>query len=230
MRYPNILPGIFLSRPNRFIAHVMINGREEIAHVKNTGRCKELLIPGAEVYLQYHDNPSRKTRYSLISVRKGDKLVNIDSQAPNKAAKEALLAGMRLPGLMKPITYIKQESVFGQSRFDFYVEADDQTAYIEVKGITLEQDGIAMFPDAPTERGVKHVLELIETVREGYCAYVFFLIQMKGVHYIKPNDETHPEFGGALREACKAGVRIIAYDCCVLPDEMHVDKPIPVYL
>jgi sugar fermentation stimulation protein len=230
MRYPDIVPGIFLTRPNRFIAHVMINGKEEIAHVKNTGRCKELLIPGAEVYLQYHDNPSRKTRYSLISVRKGEKLVNIDSQAPNKATMEALAAGIRLPGLLKPITYLKKESVFGQSRFDFYVEAADQKAYIEVKGVTLEQDGIAMFPDAPTERGVKHVRELIEAVKEGYSAYVFFLIQMKDVYYIKPNDQTHPEFGDALRDAQKAGVTIIAYDCCVLPDEMRLDKPIPVYL
>lgn len=228
MRYPDIIPGIFLSRPNRFIAHVIVDDREEIAHVKNTGRCKELLIPGVDVYLQHHDNPNRKTNYSLISVQKGDKLVNIDSQAPNKVVMEALAADIRLPGLLYPITHIKQESVFGHSRFDFYVETAHQKAYIEVKGVTLEHDGIAMFPDAPTKRGVKHVRELIEAVEAGYSAYVLFVIQMKGVYYVKPNEETHAAFGDALRDAQKAGVNIIAYDCCTLPNEMYLDKPIQV--
>jgi sugar fermentation stimulation protein A len=230
MKYPNIVPGIFLKRPNRFIAHVLINGRQETAHVKNTGRCRELLIPGTRVYLQEHDNPSRKTRLSLIAVEKGKLLVNIDSQAPNKVMREALSQGLCLPGLKGPVTCLKPESVYGGSRFDFFVAAGEQKAYLEIKGVTLELDGVAKFPDAPTERGVKHIRELMEAAREGFSAYVVFILQMKGMRYITPNDETHKEFGQALREAHKAGVRIIAYDCLVSPDEMTLDKPASVVL
>ena len=230
MNYSNIVPGIFLSRPNRFIAHVMIAGREEIAHVKNTGRCRELLIPGATVYLQHHDNPDRKTKFSLIAVEKGQMLINIDSQAPNKVMMEALSAGIRLPGLLHPINCIRPECVFGNSRFDFYIEAGNQRAYLEVKGVTLEREGIAMFPDAPTERGVKHVRELIRTVEEGYTAFVFFVIQMKGIRYITPNDETHAGFGDAMRDAQKAGVNMLAYDCSVVPDGLWLDEPVPVLI
>jgi sugar fermentation stimulation protein A len=228
MKYPNIIHGIFLSRPNRFIAHVMVNGREEIAHVKNTGRCRELLIPGATVFLQRHDNPSRKTRFSLIAVEKGSMLVNIDSQAPNKVLLEALTAGLQLPGLEQQTDLIKPESVYGDSRFDFYVQAGHQKAYIEVKGVTLEHDGIASFPDAPTERGVKHIRELIKATENGYMAYVVFILQMKGMRWVRPNDETHAAFGDALRDAKKAGVHIIAYDCYIAPDEMRFDEPVPV--
>ena len=230
MNYPNIVPGIFLSRPNRFIARVRINGREETAHVKNTGRCRELLIPGAEIYLQHHDNPRRKTRFSLISVKKSDKLINIDSQAPNQVLKEALQEGMYLPGLVHPITCIRPESVFGNSRFDFYVEAGGQKAYIEAKGVTLERDGVAMFPDAPTERGVKHVRELIRAAEESYTTYVFFVIQMKGICCMMPNDRMHAEFGSSLRAARKAGVHIMAYDCIAKPESLRLDQPVPVIL
>lgn len=230
MRYPNIVSGIFLKRPNRFIAHVMIKGKEEIAHVKNTGRCRELLIPGATIYLQEHDNPNRKTKFSLIAVEKGKLLVNIDSQAPNKVMLEALSQGLCLPGLKSPIIQIKPESVYGSSRFDFYVTANGQKAYLEVKGVTLELDGVAKFPDAPTERGVKHIRELMEAAKEGFEAYVIFVIQMKGIRYVTPNDETHAEFGQALREAHRMGVNIIAYDCLVAPDQLKLDQPIPVVL
>ena len=230
MNYPNIVPGIFLSRPNRFIARVRINGREETAHVKNTGRCRELLIPGAEIYLQHHDNPRRKTRFSLISVKKSDKLINIDSQAPNQVLKEALQEGMYLPGLVHPITCIRPESVFGNSRFDFYVEAGGQKAYIEAKGVTLERDGVAMFPDAPTERGVKHVRELILAAEESFTAYVFFVVQMKGICCMMPNDRMHAAFGSSLRAARKAGVHIMAYDCIAKPESLWLDQPVPVIL
>lgn len=230
MKYSNIVRGIFLSRPNRFIAHVEINGREEIAHVKNTGRCKELLIPGVEVYLQEHDNPKRKTRFSLITVQKGNMLINIDSQAPNKVLLEALIDGIRLPHLDNKVSKIKPEVVYGNSRLDFYIEAGDQKAYIEVKGATLEQNGVIMFPDAPTERGVKHMGELMKAVEDGYLAYVIFIIQMKGVQYFMPNDCTHAEFGRVLREADKMGVNILAYDCYVTPDEMRIDKLVGIKL
>ena len=180
MIYANIVTGIFIKRPNRFIAHVIIDGREEKAHVKNTGRCRELLIPGALVYLQEHDNPKRKTRFSLIAVQKGDLLVNIDSQAPNYVFMEALNKGLRLPNLNSPVSLIKPEALYGSSRFDFYVTAGGEKAYIEVKGVTLEDRGAAKFPDAPTERGVRHICELMDAVREGYLAYVVFVAQMKG--------------------------------------------------
>ena len=230
MNYLNIVPGVFLRRPNRFIAYVMVNGREEAAHVKNTGRCRELLIPGAIIYLQEHDKPNRKTRFSLIAVQKGELLVNIDSQAPNKVMLEALSQGLCLPGLKSPVNHIKAESVYGNSRFDFHVTAGGKEAYIEIKGVTLEQEGVAKFPDAPTERGVKHVLELMEAVSKGISAYVVFVVQMEGICCVTPNDETHREFGQALREAHRAGVNIIAYDCLVSHDRIELNKPIPVIL
>lgn len=230
MKYPNMVTGIFIKRPNRFIAHVMINGREEIAHVKNTGRCKELLIPGAIVYLQEHDNPNRKTRFSLIAVQKGELLVNIDSQAPNKVMMEALTKGLSLPELNSPISQIKPESVYGSSRFDFYITAGNQKAYLEIKGVTLEDEGVAKFPDAPTQRGVKHILELMEAVKEGFLAYAVFIVQMKGVSHVTPNDETHSEFGQALRQAHNEGLKIIAYDCLVAPNLLELNEAIPVIL
>ena len=230
MRYNDIISGIFLKRPNRFIAHVMIDGREEIAHVKNTGRCRELLIPGVMVYLQQHNNPKRKTRFSVIAVQKGELLVNMDSQAPNKVMLEALSQGLSLPGLMKPYTNIKPESVYGNSRFDFYVEAGQQEAYLEIKGVTLEDGGVAKFPDAPTDRGVKHVRGLIEAANAGFLAYIIFVVQMKGISYMTPNDVTHEAFGEALREAHKAGVTILAYNCLVTPDTLQIDNVVPVIL
>ncbi|MGI6189903.1 MAG: DNA/RNA nuclease SfsA [Clostridiales bacterium] len=230
MKYSNIVPGIFLSRDNRFIAKCEVNGVTEIVHVKNTGRCRELLIPGAAVYLEQHDNPLRKTRYSLIAVQKGSMLVNIDSQAPNKVLHEALKEGAGLPGLNGEIVSIKAETVYGNSRFDFYIETKNQKAFIEVKGVTLENQGVAMFPDAPTQRGVKHIEELTAAADEGYLSYVVFVAQMKGICCVMPNDAMHAEFGKALREAQKAGVHILAYDCFVKPDEIIMDEMIEVVL
>ncbi len=188
------------------------------------------MIPGAIVYLQEHDNPKRKTRFSLIAVEKGKMLVNIDSQAPNKVLMEALNKGMSLPKLNSPIDHIKPESAYGSSRFDFHITAGKQRAYLEIKGVTLEDEGVAKFPDAPTQRGVKHIYELMEAAKEGFLAYVVFIVQMKGISYVTPNDETHREFGQALRQAHSQGVNIIAYDCKVAPDKLELDKAIPVIL
>ena len=226
MRYEKMEPAVFLERPNRFVAYVERAGRREICHVKNTGRCRELLVPGAELYVQRSDNPARKTALDLIAVKKGSQWVNMDSQAPNKAAAEWLRQG----GLGCREITILPEYKYGDSRFDFFLEADGRKAFMEVKGVTLEEDGIARFPDAPTERGVKHIRELIRCLDAGYEAYVFFVIQMKGVRAFEPNDRTHPAFGEALREAAKKGVQILAYDCVVRPDEMSIDQRIEVWL
>ena len=226
MRYEKMEPAVFLERPNRFVAYVEQAGRREICHVKNTGRCRELLVPGAELYVQRSDNPARKTALDLIAVKKGSQWVNMDSQAPNKAAAEWLRQG----GLGCRKITIRPEYKYGDSRFDFFLEADGRKAFMEVKGVTLEEDGIARFPDAPTERGVKHIRELIRCLDAGYEAYVFFVIQMKGVRAFEPNDRTHPAFGEALREAAKKGVQILAYDCVVRPDEMSIDQRIEVWL
>jgi len=222
MKYNNIVEGIFLARPNRFIAHVEINGAVEVCHVKNTGRCAELLIPGTRVYLQRSDNPARKTKYDLIAVYKGDVLINMDSQAPNKVAAEFI------PQLFEGVTLVKPEAKHGDSRYDFYIEAGERKIYMEVKGVTLEENGVAMFPDAPTERGVKHLNGLVSCIGEGFEAAVLFVIQMKGVHEFRTNMRTHPEFGEALRRASEAGVQICAMDCCVTPDEVVIDKPVEV--
>ncbi len=226
MRYEKMEPAVFLERLNRFVAYVEQAGRREICHVKNTGRCRELLVPGAELYVQRSDNPARKTALDLIAVKKGSQWVNMDSQAPNKAAAEWLRQG----GLGCREITIRPEYKYGDSRFDFFLEADGRKAFMEVKGVTLEEDGIARFPDAPTERGVKHIRELIRCLNAGYEAYVFFVIQMKGVRAFEPNDRTHPAFGEALREAAKKGVQILAYDCVVRPDEMSIDQRIEVWL
>lgn len=231
MRYGQIVQGRFLGRPNRFIAMVEINGRVEKCHVKNTGRCGELLLPGAEVWLEKSANTNRKTAYDLITVRKGRELVNMDSQAPNKVVMEWLQGGK---GLFSGITYIKPECRYGNSRIDFYVEAMQGEAcrkiFIEAKGVTLEEDGVARFPDAPTERGIKHLLELERAVKEGYEGIALFVIQMKGVHRFEPNDRTHPQFGEALRQAQKSGVKVLAYDCHVAADEILLSQPVEVRL
>lgn len=226
MKYRNMEPAIFLERPNRFIAYVEQAGKREICHVKNTGRCRELLLPGAELYVQRSDNPNRKTALDLIVVRKGNELVNMDSQAPNRVVEEWLRAG----NLCGPDAFVKPECKYGNSRFDFYIEDGERKLFMEVKGVTLEEDGIARFPDAPTERGVKHIQELMECRKAGYEAYLFFVIQMKGVHVLEPNDRTHPAFGEILREAAKAGVQVLAYDCLVKPDELVIDRQIEVRL
>lgn len=225
MKYPNMTPGIFKNRPNRFVAHVQINGNDEVVHVKNTGRCRELLPAGAEVWCQKSNNPARKTQYDLIAVRKGTRLINMDSQAPNRAAEEWLLSG----GLGQ-IENLRPETVHGDSRFDFSFRKDGTLCFLEVKGVTLEADGICAFPDAPTERGTKHLRGLTEAVKAGFGAYVLFVIQMRDVNYLHPNDETDPKFGTALREAVANGVQILAMDCEVTVDEMRIRNHVPVRL
>ena len=214
MKYAKMVPGIFKARPNRFIAHIEIDGKLEVCHVKNTGRCRELLPVGAQVWCLDADSPKRKTRYDLITVRKGERLINMDSQAPNVAVKEWLEAG----GLGE-IENLKPEQKVGESRFDFAFTKDGRQCYLEVKGVTLENDGVCAFPDAPTERGAKHLRELTELAKKGYGAYVLFVIQMEGVKYLHPNDATDKPFGEALREAKNAGVQILAYDCEITEDE-----------
>lgn len=224
MIYSKVIPGIFLSRPNRFIAHVLVDGMEEIVHVKNTGRCRELLLPGSTVYLYCAPEGSpRKTKYDLIAVQKGDRLVNMDSQAPNAVAEEWLRKCL-------PHGDIRREVTFGDSRFDFRITEGEKTTFLEVKGVTLERDNIAMFPDAPTERGLKHLRELIRCKELGYEAAVLFVVKMKGIRSFRPNDETHPAFGDALRDAHAAGVKIIVMDCTVTPDTLNIDSPIPLDL
>ena len=218
MKYENMTKGRFISRPNRFIANVEINGVNEVCHVKNTGRCRELLVPGATVYVQESDNPNRKTKYSVIGVLKGNRKINMDSQVTNKVVHEWIVSG----NLFKDIKLIRPEKKYKNSRFDFYVETNTEKAFIEVKGATLEEDNIVRFPDAPTERGVKHIHELCECIDEGYNAYIIFVIQMKDVLYFTPNDVTHKAFGDALREAEKKGVKIIAVDCNVTEDSIDI--------
>ena len=225
MKYNNIVPGVFLARPNRFIAHIELGGKEEICHVKNTGRCRELLPVGAKVWCEKSNNPARKTKFDLISVQKGSRIINMDSQAPNVATKEWLENG----GLGQ-IKDLKPESRHGDSRFDFSFTKDGKTCFLEVKGVTLENDGICAFPDAPTTRGTKHLRELTSLAKEGYGAYVLFVIQMADVAYLHPNDLTDPDFGAALRDAAAAGVQVLAMDCDVTPDTMTLRSPVEVRL
>ena len=225
MEYANMVPGIFLNRPNRFVAHVEIDGMPETVHVKNTGRCRELLIPGARVWCQRSDNPARKTRYDLISVEKGKRIINMDSQAPNTAAKEWLLSG----GLGE-ITGLRPETVHGDSRFDFSFVKDGRQSFLEVKGVTLETDGVCAFPDAPTERGAKHLRGVGQAAREGVGGCVLSVIHTAEVKYLHPNDLRDPAFGKALREAAANGVQVLAVDCDVTPGTMTVGRPVPVVL
>lgn len=228
MRYEDIKTGHFISRPNRFIAKIEIDGAEETVHVKNTGRCAELLIPGTEVYVQdcWILQKHRKTRWDLIGVKKGDKLINMDSQVPNIIVKEWLEQGHFIDG----ITCIRPEYTYGKSRIDLYVEAGNRKILIEVKGVTLEENGVVKFPDAPSERAVKHVHELKNAVKDGYECYIVFVIQMSDVRYFTPNIDTHPEFGEALQEAVAEGVQVVAYDCQVKEDEIQIQNPVPVIL
>lgn len=228
MIYKDIVEGIFIKRPNRFIAHVLINGREEIAHVRNTGRCKELLVEGATVFLEPADNPNRKTKFSLIAVVKGDKLINMDSQAPNKVLAEALNQGRQLKGFPKTITKVKPEFTFGDSRLDFCLEHDKMETLVEVKGVTLEHEGNVFFPDAPTLRGVKHLNELIYAKKQGYGAISCFIIKVEKPKLFSPNWKTHPEFAQTLIKAKKAGVVISAFDCKVDPHRLVLNNPVPI--
>lgn len=227
MRYTRIARGTFLARPNRFIALVELEGRQEVCHVKNTGRCRELLVPGAAVYLEKSGNPARKTAYDLIAVEKGDRLINMDAQAPNRVFGEWAAQGKFLPDLRS----IRPEFPYGDSRFDFRLEtAAGRVHLVEVKGVTLEEDGFARFPDAPTERGVKHIRELQKAAETGLGACLFFVVQMEGIHSVAPNDATHPAFGEALREAAAHGVQVRARGCRVEPDLLELAEEIPVDL
>ena len=225
MRYEHMVPGIFRRRPNRFIAHVDIAGQEEICHVKNTGRCQELLPEGAKVWCEQSSNPNRKTKFDLLTVQKGDRLINMDSQAPNKAAMEWLQGG----GL-GDIQNLRAETVHGNSRFDFSFTKDGKPCFLEVKGVTLENDGVCAFPDAPTDRGAKHLRELTAAAQEGFGTWVLFVIQMENVKYLHPNDATDPAFGAALREAAEAGVHILAMDCTVTKNTMNIRTQVPIQL
>ncbi len=228
MRYETIIPATFLARPNRFIAHVEVAEVRATAHVKNTGRCRELLREGARVYLQDwgEEHPGRKTRYDLVAVEKGSLLINMDAQAPNKVFAEWAQAGHFLQGL----TLLKPERSWGNSRFDFYWEAGARRGFVEVKGVTLEQDGHARFPDAPTQRGVKHLEELTRLKADGYEAAVCFVLQMEGMKDFSPNDDTHPQFGAALRRAAEAGVQVLAVECHTTPTSLEIVREVSVVL
>ncbi len=223
MEYKNVIQSKFLSRPNRFIAYCEVDGKREVVHVKNTGRCRELLVPNATVYLSVSDNPERKTKYDLIAVEKetarGTIFINMDSQAPNAVVYEWIASG----GIFGEGAKVRREVTYGKSRFDIYVEQGERRAFVEVKGVTLENDGVASFPDAPTERGIKHINELVSAKNDGYEAYILFVVQMKGIHTFTPNDETHKAFGDTLREAVKHGVKVLAYCCKVTPNEINID-------
>lgn len=231
--YEKMERGVFLRRPNRFVAEAELAGGRALCHVKNTGRLKELLIPGAGVWVQHCEKEERKTKYSLIAVEKPGPdgkpvLVNIDSQAPNEAAARWVSGGA--DGRFRDLTLLKRERKFGNSRFDLYFEADGRKCFMEVKGVTLDAGGVAKFPDAPTGRGVKHVEELVTAADAGYEAYLLFVIQMKGIRGFAPNEETHSAFGEALRRASQAGVHVLAYDCAVTADSMRIDEKVPVWL
>lgn len=226
MKYKNIVEGIFVKRHNRFTATVMVSGVPELCHVKNTGRLSELLTEGRCVFLEKHDKPQRKTAYSLVSVMKADRCINIDSQAPNKVFYEWAEKG----GFLEGITLLKPESRYKNSRFDCYIETPEKKIFVEVKGVTLERDGTALFPDAPTERGVKHLRELCECKHEGYDAYVVFVVQMKGVHTFSPNRKTHEAFAKALCECRETGVEIVCVDCNVTPDTIEISQGISIKL
>lgn len=224
MKYGNIVKGTFISRPNRFIANCEINGKLQICHVKNTGRCKELFTEGATVYLQKSDNPNRKTLYDLTAVQKGDRLINVDSQVVNGVALEYM------PVLFDNIKRIKPECVYGNSRFDIYLETETGKIFVEVKGVTLEKDGTALFPDAPTARGVKHLKELQNAVLDGYKAFVFFVVQMDNISRFEPNKITHPEFAEELKNAQENGVTVLAYNCTVTPNEIKIKDKVNIIL
>lgn len=231
MQYGEVRPAIFLERPNRFIARVLLDGQEETVHVKNTGRCREILLPGTSVYLEKSSNPDRKTKWSLITAVKENRLINIDSQAPNRVVEEALLANkIKLPGISGNLTFLKREVPYGSSRFDFYYTTDEQKGYIEVKGVTLEREGGVFFPDAPTPRGTRHLKELASAVAEGYQCYAIFLVQMTGAAYFAPNRTTDPAFAAMLEKAKQSGVIIEAIDCQVTPDSLTAGNRIPVLI
>lgn len=222
MKYSNVYKGTFIERPNRFIAICEIDGKEEVCHVKNTGRCRELLVKGATVYLEKSPNPNRKTQFDLIAVEKNDRLINMDSQIPNYVVVESIKK------IFADVIFVKQEYKYGNSRFDIYIETKTEKVFVEVKGVTLEEDGVVRFPDAPTERGIKHLKELQKAVTEGYGACVVFLVQMQDVKYFEPNYETHPQFASELKKAHENGVEIFVYDSVVTSDEIIMNKKVEI--
>ena len=226
MIYEHILPAVFVDRPNRFIAHVELNGRTEVCHVKNTGRCRELLVPGCRVYVQHQPSPARKTAYDLIAVEKEGRLINMDAGAPNQVFGEFVRAGR----FLREWPVIHPETVHGDSRFDFYLEAPGRRLFAEVKGVTLEDGGVTRFPDAPTERGVKHLEGLARCVQEGYEAWAVFVIQLEGASRMEPNRRTHPAFADALRQAAQAGVHLLALDCRTEPARLEIRRPVEIRL
>ena len=226
MRYGKVSKGLFVGRPNRFVADVDLGGIRERVHVKNTGRCKELLVPGAVVYLHAATGPNRTTRYDLIAVEKKGRLINIDSGAPNSVFLEFLQSGSYL----EAVSLIKSEVRYGSSRFDFYVEEGEKRIFLEVKGVSLEENGVVLFPDAPSRRGVKHVEELARSISEGYQARIIFVAQMRGALYFAPHRRMHPAFADALVRAKQAGVGIEAYDCFVAPDSLTLAGALEVRL
>lgn len=226
MQYGEVISGRFVDRPNRFIAHVETAEGLQTVHVKNTGRCRELLLPGAVVYLERGSNPNRKTAYDLIAVEKGGRIINMDAQAPNRVFAEWVAGSDAFPGVKR----VRPEYRYGESRLDFCLETECGLHLVEVKGVTLENGGAACFPDAPTERGVKHIRELQRAAESGLDATLFFVVQMRSIHSVAPNDTTHPAFGAALREAVQHGVRVLAYDCTVTPNSLSLCQPVPVIL
>jgi sugar fermentation stimulation protein A len=229
LKYKGIVPGIFIDRPNRFIANVWVNGERHVVHVRNTGRCKEILISGTKVFLEKaSENSKRKTGFSLIGAYKGSRLINIDSQIPNALIYSAL--DNHALNITEDINYLKREVTYQHSRFDLFYRSNHKKGFIEVKGVTLEEDRVALFPDAPTMRGTRHILELIDASKKGYENYLIFLIQMKGVKYFKPNEKMDPDFSEALRAADKNGVHIQAYDCLVTNDAIKIDQSVRVIL
>ncbi|NLO46732.1 MAG: DNA/RNA nuclease SfsA [Clostridiales bacterium] len=226
MKYENTKKAVFIDRPNRFIANIALSGGVEACHIKNTGRLGELLLPGADMIVQQRDQKTRRTKYDLIAVYKNARLVNVDSQAPNRVFAEWLRGG----GLFRNLTLLRPECRFGNSRLDFYIEADGRRIFVETKGVTLEDGGVALFPDAPTERGKRHLNELISCVKKGFSAYAVFIVQMKGVRYFAPNAHTHAAFAKTLKEASEAGVRIIALDCDVCHNSLEISDFVDVRL
>ena len=228
MKYSSIVPGTFIRRENRFIGLCLVQGKQERVHIRNTGRCAELFLPGTPVFLQYAPSPKKKTAYTLVALYKGNRLINLDSLAPNKLVLEYLAQGNLFPGMAATAENLRGEVRYGASRLDGAFTIAGQTAYLEIKGVTLERDGAAYFPDAPTERGIRHIFELCKACQEGFLTYLIFVVQMQGIDFFAPNYATHPAFAQALKEAQQAGVRILAYDCRVQPECLELGAPVPI--
>lgn len=228
MKYDEVVTGIFKKRINRFIAHVWIEGKEEMVHVKNTGRCRELLLPGVMVWLEVAQSKQRKTKYSIVAVQKGERIINMDAQAPNKVVEEAILSGKVEE--IREVKQLKREAGFQRSRFDFYFETPSEKGFLEVKGVTLEEQGVVKFPDAPTQRGTRHIEEMIQAIQQGYACYFLFLVQMEEVQFFTPHNEMDGTFAQALIQGVQQGLKVLAYDCAIKPDEICINGPVKIHL